>query len=254
MIQHDIRQGLPFEDNVFEVVYHSHLLEHLTPQQGRDLLCECHRVLRPSGILRIVVPDLERIAQLYLEMLHKAWTGDPRAAGNYHWMKLELLDQLVRDRSGGLMGPYMIDQQKDNHDFVASRIGRELESCHRRHQPPAVDGNKSLKAMRSWLDDCRRGIASLVVRLLLGKDEVEAFREGLFRHEGEIHRWMYDRYSLLELCSELGFEEFRICVAHDSLIDNFASYQLDTKDSEVRKPDSLFVECRKRRVKHRAAA
>ncbi len=254
VIQYDIRRGLPFDDNTFDVVYHSHLLEHLTPQQGRDLLAECHRVLRPDGIVRIVVPDLERIAQLYLEMLQKAWMGDPKAAENYHWMKLELLDQLVRDRSGGLMGPYMVDQEKANRDFVASRVGRELDSCQACFADRKSSRTGRAQAIAEWWNRCRGGLATWAVKLLLGQEKSDAFREGLFRHEGEIHRWMYDRFSLLQLCSELGFDDFRICLADESMIDNFHSYQLDTLGDEVRKPDSLFVECCKRRMALRRAA
>ncbi|MGI9517233.1 MAG: class I SAM-dependent methyltransferase [Pirellulaceae bacterium] len=254
VLQYDIRRGLPFDDNSFDVVYHSHVLEHLTPQQGRDLLAECHRVLKPEGILRIVVPDLERIAQLYLEMLQKAWMGDPRAAENYQWMKLELLDQMVRDRSGGMMGPYMIDQDKENREFVASRIGRELDSCQSRRENRLITDQGPVRAISAWFEKCRERMATMAVHLLLGKDKSTAFKEGLFRHQGEIHRWMYDRYSLLELCSELGFEDFRICLADESLIDNFASFHLDTMNDQVRKPDSLFVECCKRRMTLRAAA
>lgn len=254
VMQYDIRRGLPFEDNSFDVVYHSHVLEHLTPHQGRDLLTECHRVLGPEGILRIVVPDLERIAQLYLEMLQKAWMGDPRAAENYRWMKLELLDQMVRDRSGGLMGPYMIDHDKENREFIASRIGRELDSCQSRRADRLITGNCPVRAISAWLDKCRERVATVAVQLLLGKDKSDAFQEGLFRHKGEIHRWMYDRFSLLDLCSELGFEDFRICLADESMIDGFAADQLDTMNDQVRKPDSLFVECCKRRMTLRAAA
>jgi predicted SAM-dependent methyltransferase len=88
VIEFDIRRGLPFDDNTFDAVYHSHVLEHLTPEQGERLVRECGRVLAPGGILRIVVPDLERITALYLKMLKDAWNGDPAAQENYEWMKL----------------------------------------------------------------------------------------------------------------------------------------------------------------------
>ena len=31
---HDLREGIPFTDNSFEVVYHSHVLEHLRKTQA----------------------------------------------------------------------------------------------------------------------------------------------------------------------------------------------------------------------------
>src|ERR1700733_13753782 len=51
--------GFPFPDNSFDAVYSSHVLEHFTPQQGSFLIRESCRVLKPGGILRTVVPDLE---------------------------------------------------------------------------------------------------------------------------------------------------------------------------------------------------
>ncbi len=252
---YDIRKGLPYPRDFFDAVYHSHLLEHLTPEQGRHLLAECHRVLRPGGVLRIVVPDLERIARLYLEMLEQAWHGDAKAAANYRWMKLEMLDQLVRHRSGGLMGPYMMDPQITNLDFVKSRIGKEYDWC-----ADAYDGNRAAishrasRSVKRWLTAIRQTIVLKAVRVLLGKDCRDAFAEGLFRQQGEVHRWMYDRYSLSQMCHEVGLGDFQICSAGDSMIDDFAQYELDMSGDQIRKPDSLFVESRKKAQAVRMAA
>ncbi len=57
-----MRQGIPFPDRSFDVVYHSHVLEHLSKSEASKFLKECSRVLRPQGVLRVVVPDLEEIA------------------------------------------------------------------------------------------------------------------------------------------------------------------------------------------------
>lgn len=245
VIAHDIRNGLPFEDNSFDVVYHSHVLEHLSPEEGELLVRECRRVLKTGGVLRMVVPDLERIAELYLQMLRNAWHGDKIARANYEWMKLELLDQLVRNQSGGLMGPYMIDNAKANREFVASRAGREIESC----ETTPVD--RSLRRA-GWTSRFREGmrrtklaIMRKAIRLLLGTTYVDAFDEGVFRQQGEIHRWMYDRFSLRELCEKHGFSGFTICRADESQIKRFSDFQLDFDGARPRKPDSLFVECRK---------
>jgi predicted SAM-dependent methyltransferase/GR25 family glycosyltransferase involved in LPS biosynthesis len=83
---HDLNKPLPFADASFEVVYHSHVLEHLTKEQGKAFVAECYRVLKPGGILRVVVPDLETIALLYPENLDKAESGDGRASDRHKWM------------------------------------------------------------------------------------------------------------------------------------------------------------------------
>ena len=49
------------------MAYSSHTLEHFDKADGRSFLSECHRVLRPGGIIRIVVPDLHVIVVDYLE-------------------------------------------------------------------------------------------------------------------------------------------------------------------------------------------
>ena len=63
---HDVRKPLPFADGSIAVIYSSHLLEHLHLDEANRLLAECHRVLAPEGVLRIVVPDLRAIVEEYL--------------------------------------------------------------------------------------------------------------------------------------------------------------------------------------------
>ena len=63
---HDVRKPLPFPDQSLDAIYSSHLLEHLYFEEAKRLLKECYRVLRPGGVLRIVVPDLRAIVLEYL--------------------------------------------------------------------------------------------------------------------------------------------------------------------------------------------
>ena len=67
----DLRKGIPYPDNTFDVVYHSHFLEHLERKAASEFLGECRRVIRRSGILRVVVPDLEKVTRSYLEVINK---------------------------------------------------------------------------------------------------------------------------------------------------------------------------------------
>lgn len=46
---------------LFDVVYSSHCLEHLAPDDVRVALRECLRVLKPGGALLMFVPDLEDV-------------------------------------------------------------------------------------------------------------------------------------------------------------------------------------------------
>ena len=245
--EHDVTKGLPYADNSFDAIYHSHVLEHLGPEQGRGCLAECFRVLKPGGVLRVVVPDLEQIAQLYLEMHHCAWNGDADARTNYDWMKLELLDQMVRQRPGGRMGQYMSNPNIPNSDFVVSRIGNEFQNCLRsdsKSQSEASEnsfGGRIGKAVQKF----RSKMARRFVRWTLGREAEAALQEGLLRQQGEVHRWMYDRFSLREVCERVGFKDFTVLTAWNSQIQGFDRFELDVVGDFVRKPDSLFCECRK---------
>ena len=63
---HDLRTSFPWGDGSVDVIYSSHTLEHFTKEHGRLFLKECYRVLKPAGIIRIVVPDLATLVSGYL--------------------------------------------------------------------------------------------------------------------------------------------------------------------------------------------
>jgi hypothetical protein len=92
----------------------------------------------------------------------------------------------------------------------------------------------------------------LVERLkakLLGTEDYRALQIGKFRSQGEIHQWMYDRYSLARLLEQSGFSDAAQKTAFDSAIDNWKEFFLDAgPDGTVHKPDSLFMEAHKPHV------
>ena len=62
----NVKHGLPFQDGSIDAIFAEHLLEHFTFDEGVALLAACHRVLRPGGVVRIGVPDLDRYVASYL--------------------------------------------------------------------------------------------------------------------------------------------------------------------------------------------
>jgi predicted SAM-dependent methyltransferase len=62
----DIRQRLPFASGSAELIYTEHVLEHLVKTDADHLLAECFRVLIPSGLLRVGVPDAELYLRAYV--------------------------------------------------------------------------------------------------------------------------------------------------------------------------------------------
>jgi predicted SAM-dependent methyltransferase len=244
---HDIRKGLPFSNGYLDACYSSHVLEHLTQEQAKSLLNECIRVLKSNGIIRLVVPDLEAIARNYLSTLERSLTGNVESQADYEWMMLELFDQTVREFSGGEMGKYLSLPDLPNREFILSRIGYEAEKFWQKQEEDLRKESHLIEKLKSkklgWLiQKLRLAIAKLFVIIIAGKESAKAFDIGLFRNSGEVHQWMYDRFSLGRLLEECGFVDIKICQAHESMIPDFNSYGLDIIDGKVRKPDSLFIE------------
>ncbi len=76
----NVTRPLPFVEGCADVIFHEHILEHLSLEQGLSLLHECHRVLRPGGILRIGVPDAGAYALSYAgkgDLLSRVRPGRP---------------------------------------------------------------------------------------------------------------------------------------------------------------------------------
>lgn len=64
--RYDVRRGLRFSDCSVRYIYSSHTFEHFTYAESLAIAKDCYRVLVPQGIMRVVVPDLERIVRDYI--------------------------------------------------------------------------------------------------------------------------------------------------------------------------------------------
>ena len=61
----DASKKIPFEDSSVTFIYSCHMLEHLDKEETRTFFNESYRVLKPNGIMRIVVPDFQIIIDKY---------------------------------------------------------------------------------------------------------------------------------------------------------------------------------------------
>jgi glycosyltransferase involved in cell wall biosynthesis/predicted SAM-dependent methyltransferase len=61
----DLSKGIPYEDSSVDIILGSHFIEHLTRDEGLKFLRECWRVLKPTGLLRLSVPDAKLVAEKY---------------------------------------------------------------------------------------------------------------------------------------------------------------------------------------------
>jgi SAM-dependent methyltransferase len=62
----DLRLGIPFPSGTVSAIYTSHLFEHIPFRDLKALLAECYRVLKPSGVLSVAVPNSRLYIQSYL--------------------------------------------------------------------------------------------------------------------------------------------------------------------------------------------
>lgn len=63
----DANKRLPVQDESVDVLYSSHMLEHLDRNETDNFLMEAFRVLCPSGIIRIAIPDIKKHVVQYCD-------------------------------------------------------------------------------------------------------------------------------------------------------------------------------------------
>lgn len=240
---HDLSKGIPMPDNSCDAVYHSHVLEHFSKQQGAGLIQECWRVLKPGGILRVVVPDLEGLALQYIQALQAyRQQPNPLQAANLRWAVIEMIDQLVRTESGGEMAAYWRQPHIINEATLENRMGLEFTAWRNRYlQQQQGASNSGSKPAVSWLQRLRQQWKKYwLQRWGLEEDQLQRMQ---FQQSGEKHLWMYDAVSLQQLLQQHGFHEINRVDAFYSRIAGWDTYQmLDVADGKTRKPDSLFME------------
>lgn len=63
----DATKRWPLEDNTVEYLFSDNVIEHLSLDEGRAMLSEARRCIRPGGVIRIVTPDLRAHIDMYLD-------------------------------------------------------------------------------------------------------------------------------------------------------------------------------------------
>jgi predicted SAM-dependent methyltransferase len=237
VIAHDLAKGIPFSPDSADAVYLAAVFEHIRRNDAANFLREIYRVLKPGGIVRVGVPDLEKICRLYLEA---SLAGDKQAVHDYDWIVLEMLDQMVRETSGGSMLRYLQRRSLPNEQFIVDRIGDEGRKLidQIRRQPTAAN-----KSFPQRLRAIARGVRDRLLTFLVGRKNARAFAIGCFRLGGEVHHWMYDRFSLARELMAAGFSEPTVRSASESAIPDWGRFYLDVQsDGTINKPDLLFME------------
>lgn len=64
----DLRRKWPLRSASAKYIFSEHVFEHFGyPDEIGHVLHECHRVLRPGGVLRVIVPDADRYLRAYAD-------------------------------------------------------------------------------------------------------------------------------------------------------------------------------------------
>lgn len=143
----DIVKGLPLQPDSCETIYCSHVLEHLALHDFRIALRNTYTYLKPGGVFRRVVPDLEYLAGRYLDSI------EPDAA--IQFMEQAYLGKKQRPRGmGGFLREYVGNSQ---HlwmwDFKA--IACELERVGFRKVRRTSYGDSAITRFREVEDEGR---------------------------------------------------------------------------------------------------
>tara|TARA_Y100000768_G_C23855577_1_gene623164 strand:+ start:191 stop:790 length:600 start_codon:yes stop_codon:yes gene_type:complete len=89
---HFVSQGFnldKFKDSTLSEVYFCHVLEHFSFNDSNKLINQIYNILEPEGLIRISVPDVEKLIELYknqkkLDVIKKAIMGGQNYPNDFH--------------------------------------------------------------------------------------------------------------------------------------------------------------------------
>lgn len=227
------------KENTVDMFYVSHVIEHLP----RETLCTSLKILynflRPNGILRIVVPDLEKLATDYLSVIQSSDEND-KYKFEHEWIVAEMFDQCTRREPGGRIKDLLINASQHQREFVSLRCGKNVSSAYsftdqmlsKRKSPTGISLLNRAREFKQYL-------FNLAASKLWDKHDDDLLK-------GEKHLWMYDFYQLRRALCEVGYVNTIRHSFNTSQLPEFHNFCLDQDNNGLeRKPDSLYVEARK---------
>lgn len=88
----DVRNLNMFEDEYFDYILASDIIEHFPTSETKDILIEWKRILKIDGIIEFRMPNLREICRKYIAGEHNAkltsWLlyGEQNYSGNFHYV------------------------------------------------------------------------------------------------------------------------------------------------------------------------
>jgi hypothetical protein len=255
VIAHDLLEPLPFEAAAFDLVYSSHFLEHIPRPLVQGFLSECKRVLKPGGLIRLVLPDSEEMFSAYLAL---------RRQGSHdkaNFLIIEIADQCVRAMPGGELGSFYEHIRRmpegklrdDWAEFVFKRHGEIIpKASSDRIAHPAENASSSCgvpvalirriaNKIKKFPSSFKRQLHNAGIQLL---DPAFLRQNVSMASIGEKHQWLWDYIQLKEQLESCGFSGVKRETHLSSKFELFPFYPLDAyKSGHPRKGrESMYVE------------
>jgi SAM-dependent methyltransferase len=220
-----------------EAIYSSHFIEHIPKDKLDFILSECFRILKPGGIMRIVVPDFENIVREYIRNL------DNKEYEKAEFNTIELLDQCVRNKSGGTLAEWRGNKNltAEFRDYISYRTGYLYKKS------IALSENPRKFTLRIPKITLTRVQWIYCKTLTLFMPKWFAHNHINFTNTGELHKWVYDERVLSKHLSAVGFKKITRVSSSESQIPNFPSTPLDLDEKgNIRKgAESMYLEALK---------
>ena len=209
--------GIPFLDENFDIIYVRDILERLSEKRVVSFLKDCLRTLKPGGIIRIAIKDLEGICKNYLKELDNLRNNKSINDSRLTFSKLELLDNLTLEKKGGKVDEFVKKNFDREGQYIISRIGK--------------DSAYSIK--NSDIQNFIKNETAFPVQNMELLNSLDKYLN------------LYDFYSLKKILKEVGFVDVAQKSFNESSSKDFLNYSLDSdNEGKIKHPDEIFIEAR----------
>jgi predicted SAM-dependent methyltransferase len=232
----DLLARFPYLNETFDSIYCSHFIEHISLDDLCEFFSECLRVLKPNGIIRIVLPDFENIVREYLSNIEN---GKLQLS---QFNIVELIDQCTRKTSGGQLSKWSAGAFGDSalQGYISLRTGILQDSKQTVGQILGFTRMRGI-TIRKFLYRIQRVLIFKLVSFFpkwFTQNHVSKVATG------EQHLWMHDFNSIAEYLSDSGFINILKLDEKTSNITGFPYYPLDLNAAALPRKgnSSMYVE------------
>jgi predicted SAM-dependent methyltransferase len=119
----DIKKLNSFENGSIDLIYASHVLEHIGRREYMEVIRRWYDILKTDGVLRIAVPDFEKIVEHYnenknLTLLRGFLYGGQTYPENYHYCTWDFKTLSQDLKTVGFKEVIRYDWSKTEHSHI----------------------------------------------------------------------------------------------------------------------------------------